>query len=79
MSMLCCPECGKIRPKGRKETWCVLCANTGHNFRLMAHDEIMATVHRLREGGYEEKADMRSAIAGRLALAEASYGPVPLG
>ena len=29
-----CLQCGRERPPDRTESWCVPCANTGHNYRL---------------------------------------------
>lgn len=29
-----CLQCGRKRPPGRTESWCVPCSNVGHNYRL---------------------------------------------
>ena len=61
-----CPSCGVTRPKGRTETHCVPCFNTGHDYRLMGRLELLWSAHEQAVLGYPEVAARRRLTAERL-------------
>lgn len=58
-----CYQCGQHRPRGRTETSCLPCANSGHDFRLMGRMEMLWVAQRDRKLGYAFVASRSRRIA----------------
>ena len=61
-----CPSCGRIRLQGRTETWCVPCANVGHDYTLKDAGRLRQMADRNRMDFYYDVADRLDIFAAML-------------